>query len=96
MAIADSPLTITLEEVNKVTEEEDKKLSIAKLKLEYARRRGFVVSQFKTVAQVIADNMFPADKDLSGHKGLEFANLKLSTACPETMKRMVAIRRELF
>jgi hypothetical protein len=91
MAVSKAPLLTTLEEVNKVTEAKDRKLSKEDLITEYARRRAFVVSQFKGVAVVIADNMFPG-----GQKGLEFANFKMSALWPETGVRYAVIKREFF
>jgi hypothetical protein len=90
-AIAEAPLTTNLESLNKHTAESDKLLSAQKLRLAFANRRAFVVNLFKPAAMVIAEHMFP-----DGQRGLEFANLKVSTMIPETERRMEMIRRESF
>ena len=88
-AIAECPLTTTLETLNKHTAEKDKALSAKKLRLAFANRRAFVVNLFRPAAIVIAENMFP-----DGQRGLEFANLTKKMTIPETKRRMEMIRRE--
>jgi hypothetical protein len=90
-AIGSCPLTTTLETLNDLTKEDDNELTEKEWLAEKARRRGLLRDFFKKCARVIVNIMFPG-----GVEGAEFANLKMSTMCPQTKKRMEVIECELI